>query len=390
MSELDTPDLAAGNRLDCIFRLTGYTSTKAGIGGTTESGGLAAMALREKNMWAGQMVQMCEAVRLLSRSGGATISELMEELGVAESTVKRLKRTLTDMIGPLDEIKGVQAETRFKFPAGSSAHLVLTNEIGLTSDEVLALYALRMQSGLFRGSALRGAIDSAFEKIGKVLSPLTKEMLARYANLFVSVPKNPKDYSDRDHATSKTRPTHAETIDELTWGILERKTCRIGYTPFSDGEISEKHYDINPLHFFERDSGLYLFVVITRFDEIKLLAVERITQVEQTDKQFHWPINFDPEALLSKAFGLYWDDPISVRIWFCAAQARYIRERTWAEQQRVDDQSDGSIILSMDTSGRYDIKKWVMSFGADARLLEPVDLKKEIQQEIKKMAAGYR
>lgn len=337
------------------------------------------MALREKNMWASQMGEVIEAVRLLSRSNGATINELSEELGVDQRTVKRLKKTLAILIGgPLDEIKGLQRETRFKFPSGFTLSLPLTNQSGLETPELMALYALRMNSGLFRGSDISSDIDKAFSKIGKALSPATRSMLERYANIFISVPKTPKDYS-----------AHAETIEELSLAILGRTTCRICYTSFSEEDVKENSYEINPLNLFERDGGLYVFVVVTRFNDIRLLAVERIKQIDLTEKTFEWPENFDPEALLSKAFGLYWDEPFTAKIRFPASQARYIRERKWAEQQHIDELSDGSIVLTMDTSGRYDVKRWVLSFGVDAELLEPKDLRKEIKMSLKENLGRY-
>lgn len=221
-------------------------------------------------------------------------------------------------------------------------------------------------------------IESAFEKISNALSPETKSVLERYSRLFVSVPKTPKDYS-----------SHDEVIEELSMAILARKTCRIDYNSFSEEEIREKTYDINPLHFFERDGGLYVFVVVSYFKDIRLLAVERIKSIEMSERSFDWPIDFDPEALLNKAFGLYWDNQFTTQIKFQASQARYIKERKWAEQQQINDLPDGSIILEMETSGSYDVKRWVLSFGSDAELLEPMNLRKEIFQEIKNMAKAY-
>ena len=339
------------------------------------------MAKTERNIWGPKMVQLVAAVRLLTRSVGATINELADELEVSRRTIYRIIETLELLIGgPLDEVQNLlQNEKRLKFPSGFTLNLPLTTLSGLTMPELMALYALRMNAGLFKGSIISEDIDSAFTKISTALSPETKSVLERYSNLFISVPKTPKDYSD-----------HAGTIEELSMAILGRKSCRICYSTFSEEEITEKTYDIDPLHFFERDGGLYVFVVVTYFKHIRLLAVERIKSIDMTDRSFDWPQEFDPEVLLNRAFGLYWDDPLTVRIKFPASQARYIRERKWAEQQQIDEQADGSIILTMETSGRYDVKRWVMSFGPDAELLAPKELREEIQNEIREMALAYR
>ena len=339
------------------------------------------MEKKERNIWGPKMVQLVTAVRLLSRSNGACIEELAMELGISKRTVYRMIETIEVLIGgPLEEVKGLlQKEKHHKFPPGFTLILPLTTLSGLTVPELMALFALRMNAGLFKGSIISDDIESAFAKISNALSPETKSVLERYSNLFISVPKTPKDYSDHD-----------EVIEEISMAILGRKTCQITYTNFSEEKVTEKSYDINPLHFFERDGGLYVFVVVTHYKDVRLLAVERIKRIEMTEKSFDWPKNFDAPALLNKAFGLYWDDPFTAKIRFPASQARYINERKWAELQQIDVQEDGSIILIMETSGRYDVKRWVMSFGSDAELLEPEDLRAEIRNEAKKMATSYR
>ena len=80
---------------------------------------------------------------------------------------------------------------------------------------------------------------------------------------------------------------------------------------------------------------------------------------------------------------------MAVEIRFSASQARYIRERTWAIDQQILDQEDGSIILKMETSGRNELKKWVLGYGAEAELLQPEDLRKEIKEEIEKLCSVY-
>ena len=43
----------------------------------------------------------------------------------------------------------------------------------------------------------------------------------------------------------------------------------------------------------------------------------------------------------------------------------------------------------MKTSGWWDVKKWVLSFGAEARVLKPEKLRKEIIEEMKAGLARY-
>jgi predicted DNA-binding transcriptional regulator YafY len=43
----------------------------------------------------------------------------------------------------------------------------------------------------------------------------------------------------------------------------------------------------------------------------------------------------------------------------------------------------------METSGSYDIKRWILSFGSDAELLEPVVLRVQIKQELEEATKAY-
>ncbi|MFZ4860149.1 MAG: WYL domain-containing protein [Desulfuromonadaceae bacterium] len=48
------------------------------------------------------------------------------------------------------------------------------------------------------------------------------------------------------------------------------------------------------------------------------------------------------------------------------------------------------MILTMTTSGSYDIRKWVQSYGGDAELLEPQWMRDEIVEEMKRSLKRYQ
>ena len=129
---------------------------------------------------------------------------------------------------------------------------------------------------------------------------------------------------------------------------------------------------------------VYIFDVLT-FGSIKVVIRYRLKSRRVAD----YPDDFKPEELLEEAFGVVYDDPITVKIHFSAGQARYIRERTWAKGQKINEQKDGSIILTMKTSGWWDVRQWIFSFGPDAELLEPVEKRDEMKGFTQKTASLY-
>ena len=178
-----------------------------------------------------------------------------------------------------------------------------------------------------------------------------------------------KDYSGKE-----------DLIGQLMDAIMKKEPCYMGYHSFYDDKV--KNFIIDPLHFFENDGGLYILVNTTTFGDIRTLAVERIQDIKKTGESFEYPEDFDPETLLESAFDIVYGDPVKVKIWFSADQVRYIKERTWSKSQEIIDQEDGSIILSMETSGWWDVKRWVLSYGSGSKVLEPEGLKNEIRDEL--------
>ena len=250
-------------------------------------------------------------------------------------------------------------------------------DINLSLPEIISLYFLKGEERLYKGTEIGKNIRSAFNKIGVFAPNGLADKIDKIKTLFIPFSKFAKDYSGKE-----------KIIESLTEAMLQKKTCHVKYHSFSDNKIKE--FKIDPLNFFERKGGLYIFARITRFGDIRMMAVERIQTMELTNDYFEYPDDFDPEEALSSAFDIIYDDPIEAKIWFSAAQARYVKERQWAKEQKIKEQKDGSIILEMKTSGFWDVKKWALSFGAEAEVLEPKELREAIGNEIKKVMGVYK
>lgn len=325
------------------------------------------------------LTKFFRTITLLSQPCGTTLEELERELLIQKRQVYRLLESLQDDHGlVLDEEKLDGGGKRISLASGQQRRLsdVKVPDLSLTMGEIVALHFLRGHAGLYQGTGIGEEIERAFIKLSAFVPDKLIERMGRLRSLFVPSVRFAKDYRGFE-----------EVLDALSEALLAQRACVVEYHSFSDDET--KRFRIDPLRFFERDGGVYLFVRVPRYDDIRVLAVERITSIDITEDSFEYPKDFDPEELLQQSFGMVYDDPVEVTIWFSADQTRYIQERQWAKDQKITQSKDGSIELWMNTSGWYDVKRWILSFGADACLISPDHLRDEIKLEAEKVKRLY-
>jgi predicted DNA-binding transcriptional regulator YafY len=75
----------------------------------------------------------------------------------------------------------------------------------------------------------------------------------------------------------------------------------------------------------------------------------------------------------------------NAKIWISALQAKYVLQRKFFQKQVIKTGNDGSFIMDIDTSGRLDLRHWVLSMGTKARVLEPEELRRELADEVRRM-----
>ena len=324
-------------------------------------------------MYGEQMVRMLRAVDLLSTPAGATKQELADHLGVDKRTVQRLLGLLEELNFPVyDDQDSPSGEKTWRMVDTYVMKLpnITLPDIRLTLPELISLYLMKGEANLFHGTEIEKLADSAFRKLSFFMPEGLSRQLAKIQTLFVPSSKFAKDYTGKE-----------KIIDGLRRGMIEQKRCAVKYHSFRSGK--KRDYNLDPLRFFENNGGLYIFAYITEYEEIRTLAVERIERLQVTDVSFEYPEHFDPEKLLSSAFGIIFDKPFQAKIRFSREVAPYIRERTWAPNQRItESEADGSLILEMETSGWLDVKRWVMSYGMQAEVLRPQEMRREIVEEL--------
>lgn len=103
------------------------------------------------------------------------------------------------------------------------------------------------------------------------------------------------------------------------------------------------------------------------------LAVHRMLELTPTDRRFA-PIE-DTDNAPDEAFGLAREAPFRVVVDFIPKAAMYIEERVWSRDQKITRHKDGSVTLEFTATSRPEVLAWVLSFGGEAVLRAPEDLR---------------
>lgn len=67
----------------------------------------------------------------------------------------------------------------------------------------------------------------------------------------------------------------------------------------------------------------------------------------------------------------------------------YVAERVWSNDQKLTTRSDGGLELQFTAISRPEVISWVLSFGREAELLEPVELRRELKALVQELATTY-
>ena len=171
-------------------------------------------------------------------------------------------------------------------------------------------------------------------------------------------------------------------LADVRRAIDERRRVRLTYYSAHRDETSERI--VQPYRLLNLDREAYLVAHCERRGAMRDFALHRIREwaVLEEVRAFSVPEGFDLDAHLREAFELRRGEPaVTVRVRFTPEQSRWVRERVYHTSQTIAEEPGGGVIVSLRVSGTAEVRRWILSFGADAEVLEPVTLRAEIRQE---------
>ncbi|MGD8684189.1 MAG: WYL domain-containing protein [Chloroflexota bacterium] len=298
---------------------------------------------------------------------GISATALADQVGVSRRTIYRdLEAMDLDAGLPIWNDKG-------RFGLDADAFLP---PLALTLHEAMSFFlAARLLTKAT--DELDTEIIGVFVKLAQVLPPVLADQLHETADAFADTPVD----------ESFTR-----VLRGLTVALAERRVVEMDYeSGVYDPAKPMRRVRLHP--YAIEPSALTRALYVLGFDEERqdrrTFKVERIESVSVTPDTFEPPGESVAREML-EAWDVISDaEPVEIVIRFDPAVAQRVHETRWHPSQAEELEDDGSLIWRARVSGVLEIRSWILSWGPDAVVLEPPELRAWVARQHAAAASQY-
>ena len=314
-----------------------------------------------------RVARAVRCAKLMSRPGGATIRQIMEELGY------RTRKSVYDILPLLDEMDiPVQEHKSGKTVVFSVDKNDLMRWAMGQMDMVLDEDDVLMLSFLFE----------SFGRSSAIMSAGGDELVHRLAKA-LNIGDLGRNRSPGQGAFFAVPPTAYKHLILLLKAAREELSC---YVTYNNSDGNEKSYIVWPMKCFIFEGGVYA-AVINEHESVMFLALQRIRDIMISVPQRQFPgCDEDIDQLLEDPFCIVRKGErqryvIRLDAW----QGWYEKNKSWPDNVSISVNEDGSYTFIVYTAGRYWLTRWILSLGSSASVIEPEDFKAEIRHELEIM-----
>jgi predicted DNA-binding transcriptional regulator YafY len=319
-----------------------------------------------------EVIRQWSILRDLEASRRLTIDDLASRTGVTTRTIRRDLEALQSAGFPLyDE----QYEGKKYWMLEQRAFKRL-DDTAFTLAELSALYFSRTLVECLAATPFHKDVRNAFDKLAGALTPGMRQFLDRL----------PLVMQAKAEPGSPAAAGRGRELSQLLDATLNRRQLSMRYHSFASNR--EKDYVVEPYRVVYAQGALYVVAFVPEYKEIRTFAVDRIRGLSMTDERFE-PIEMEEDAF-AHSLGVHQGVPERIEIAFVPPIARYVRERMWHASQEIQDQGDGSVLMTLHVSNDPALRSWILGFGPLARVVSPPELANQIREEVERTLEIYR
>ena len=188
----------------------------------------------------------------------------------------------------------------------------------------------------------------------------------------------------------KRRPQGTENLYGLLHAIKNKFQIQFSYQKFWEEEISKRTAE--PYALKEFKNRWYVMAKERKDRNIKSFALDRLTDLEITNRKFEYPVTYNIEESYRYCFGIISpndEKPQEIILSFDPFQGKYIKTLPLHHSQQVLIDNEDELQIKLKLCVTHDLIMELLSFGGNMKVLQPKSLAKEIRTAHEKASNQY-
>ncbi|HHW61429.1 MAG TPA: WYL domain-containing protein [Syntrophomonadaceae bacterium] len=246
----------------------------------------------------------------------------------------------------------------------------------LPPEEASTLYTSML---LYRGTLLDHPIEATRQELERAF--------------FRNIPERSRRLQERVYVVGNTLADPRQFEDYLGLiirALTEEFRIKIDYRN-NQGEESRRL--LEPVGLVYKRSVWYLIGRQPENSAFRTFRVDQIRGITPRERDiFEYPQDFDLREHIGSSWGVFCNDPVQrVRLHFSPRVAMRVKNLRYHHSQRlVAELEDGSVVMEFEVCGLIEMHSWILQWGNQVEVLEPMELREQIQKAARDILAVYK
>jgi len=174
----------------------------------------------------------------------------------------------------------------------------------------------------------------------------------------------------------KRRPQGTENLNGLLHAIQNRLQVEFTYSKYWEEQSTQRIAE--PYALKEFKNRWYLLAVDHKDQNMKTFALDRLTNLDITNRKFQYPRKFDVNSYFKHCFGIITPDddeaPQEVILSFDPFQGKYIKSLPLHESQEVLVDNEHEVRIKLKIYLTHDFLMEILTHGENVKVIQPAGL----------------
>ncbi|MBY0546114.1 MAG: transcriptional regulator [Candidatus Obscuribacterales bacterium] len=315
-----------------------------------------------------RLERLCNIEKLINKGQRPSPQYLADLLEVSVRTIYSDIQYLRD-----------RSQMKIRFDQGCNGYVndepkAVLPRFDITDSELIALAiskGLVIQHSI---GSLEAPMEAAIDKIVERRNGASKELTASVSRAV-------------EFKLASNSPFQRRLLEDVLKAIEQRRVVRIGYYAAYANESSDRK--VEPIVIQESGGSWYLWAWCRLRKDYRNFALHRVKDWELLPQTFEERADAR-KKIADRTFQVEVRHPeVTVKVRFDEVASRYVKEKQWHAKQQITERTDGSVDLEFLSQSLEETKRWVLSYGASATVLEPRSLRDLVQAELLRSTQNY-